>query len=655
MATIDDINRLTRDHNRYTGDGLPGEPVNAPLPVGDPRSGQFNLPKAAFREIMIGILQAEGDPEALQQIKNDLAGKATTEQLSDLSIRDAKIFNGRQDAVNKITENPLPAQITRIMALEDGVQVFRAPTAFADDPLFGEGNANGRWGVVLRVDLPAEAKARADLSLEVAKKAAQTDLEAAEAAREALAVEVGKKATQTALQELSGVVDESATALAAETAERSAMLQPNDGAFLVLDPESNVIARITPQQFSLMGRMTFAEFDGADFILRDDTGFVMLRVSPDGIRHMGRDITGPSTEALTAAAPDVELARTAIRKPKVRSLPKWRYARAGVVQGLRSGRIACLGDSNTMGWGATGATAHRRALSYPSALAKRLADLNATAANYFGRALSANSGYTTYDPRITLNGWSTTGPLSLGGEMWFNDSTTDALVFTPDEAWNVADVWVAVDAAATLTLGIAGNEVSQTPATGQIVKLTFTAPTVAVQALRMARVSGAVRIIGWSCRNSLRAGVEVLNMGRASWRSDQYADASAYYSPRNAIAVAGADLHLIQLGLNDWNQSRNPSLFATDMQALITATAAVGDAALIVPRTPNGSKTYAWSEFVTVMRDLASGNAIPLIDLGTRLGDAAEATAAGWMTDDLHPNAYGYGETAVAVHHLLTL
>ena len=593
MATLDDIKRLTRDHVRFTGDGLPGEPVDAPLPVGDPRSGVFNLPKAALREIMIAILQAMGDPEALQQI----------------SIRGTKIYISRQDAVDQIKVNKPPAGVVRIMTLEDGVQVFRSPTAFADDPLFPEGSPNGRWGVMERFDVPALVQS----------------------------------------------IAEATAAQAAETAERSAMLQPNDGAFLIRDPESNVIARITPQQFSLMGRMTIAEFDGADFILRDDTGFVMLRVSPDGIRHMGRDITGPSTEALTAAAPDVELARTAIRKPKVRSLPKWRYARAGVVQGLRAGRIACLGDSNTMGWGATGATAHRRALSYPSALAKRLADLNGSAENYFGRALSTNSGYTTYDPRITLNGWSTTGPLSLGGEMWFNDSTTDALVFTPDEAWNVADVWVAVDAAATLTLGIAGNEVSQTPATGQIVKLTFTAPTVAVQALRMARVSGAVRIIGWSCRNSLRAGVEVLNMGRASWRSDQYADASAYYSPRNAIAAAGADLHLIQLGLNDWNQSRNPSLFATDMQALITATAAVGDAALIVPRTPNGSKTYAWSEFVTVMRDLASGNGIPLIDLGTRLGDAAEAMAAGWMTDDLHPNAYGYGETAVAVHHLLTL
>jgi len=83
MSTINDINRVTRDHVRFTGDGLPGEPVDAPLPVGDPRSGVFNLPKAALREIMIAILQAMGDPEALQQIKDALASKASLQSVVD--------------------------------------------------------------------------------------------------------------------------------------------------------------------------------------------------------------------------------------------------------------------------------------------------------------------------------------------------------------------------------------------------------------------------------------------------------------------------------------------------------------------------------------------------------------------------------------------
>lgn len=41
-----------RDFVRYTGDGLPGEPVGHPLPVGDPLSGVHNPSKAAIREVI---------------------------------------------------------------------------------------------------------------------------------------------------------------------------------------------------------------------------------------------------------------------------------------------------------------------------------------------------------------------------------------------------------------------------------------------------------------------------------------------------------------------------------------------------------------------------------------------------------------------------
>ena len=43
-------NRVFREHRRYTGDGLPGEPTSAPLPIGDPQSGQHNPPKRDLRD-----------------------------------------------------------------------------------------------------------------------------------------------------------------------------------------------------------------------------------------------------------------------------------------------------------------------------------------------------------------------------------------------------------------------------------------------------------------------------------------------------------------------------------------------------------------------------------------------------------------------------
>ncbi len=58
MGTIADLlNTAMRDFQRYSGDGLPGEPVGRPLPFGDPASGQFNPPKKQVREAFLAIAE----------------------------------------------------------------------------------------------------------------------------------------------------------------------------------------------------------------------------------------------------------------------------------------------------------------------------------------------------------------------------------------------------------------------------------------------------------------------------------------------------------------------------------------------------------------------------------------------------------------------
>jgi hypothetical protein len=55
MAVADDIKRTFREFRRYTGDGLPGAPTNAPLPVGDPQSGVHSPKKADIRQTFVGL------------------------------------------------------------------------------------------------------------------------------------------------------------------------------------------------------------------------------------------------------------------------------------------------------------------------------------------------------------------------------------------------------------------------------------------------------------------------------------------------------------------------------------------------------------------------------------------------------------------------
>lgn len=66
MAAIDVVNRVLREFRRYTGDGLPGEPVNAPLPVGDPQSGVHSPKKAELRTALLSTI--DGGGEAAQAV-----------------------------------------------------------------------------------------------------------------------------------------------------------------------------------------------------------------------------------------------------------------------------------------------------------------------------------------------------------------------------------------------------------------------------------------------------------------------------------------------------------------------------------------------------------------------------------------------------------
>lgn len=60
MAAIDVVNRVFREFRRYTGDGLPGAPTGAPLPVGDPSSGVHSPKKSEIREALLAPITEIG-------------------------------------------------------------------------------------------------------------------------------------------------------------------------------------------------------------------------------------------------------------------------------------------------------------------------------------------------------------------------------------------------------------------------------------------------------------------------------------------------------------------------------------------------------------------------------------------------------------------
>lgn len=141
MPLVDDIQEAFRDFVSWS--------ASYPLPVGNPSTGVHNPSKADIRNVLIEMLRASGDPEALQDILTALETKADAANSTPSYANRAAAVNG---AVG------LPGPVTRIMVQEGGALVIRSRTAFADDPLYPSGS---QWGVMLRLDLPAEALMRA--------------------------------------------------------------------------------------------------------------------------------------------------------------------------------------------------------------------------------------------------------------------------------------------------------------------------------------------------------------------------------------------------------------------------------------------------------------------------------------------------------------
>lgn len=68
MLASDLVKRTYREFKRFTGDGLPGEPISAPLPVGDPQSGVHSPKKSELREMFLAVIKDAAAVAALEVV-----------------------------------------------------------------------------------------------------------------------------------------------------------------------------------------------------------------------------------------------------------------------------------------------------------------------------------------------------------------------------------------------------------------------------------------------------------------------------------------------------------------------------------------------------------------------------------------------------------
>lgn len=349
-------------------------------------------------------------------------------------------------------------------------------------------------------------------------------------------------------------------------------------------------------------------------------------------------------------------------------LQQWRKALASVRSGQGRAKIACVGDSNTVGWGAatgtSGLTA-ARVKSYPAYLSSILTGMGyaTNLQSFWGDGnLTANSiGYNTYDPRLVLPGdWvmqSSALTYSLGGQLFRCPSPiTSSLAFTPTGSVDTFVIYSVNNAGnGTFTVNVDGGATAATVNnnTTAAVQATTVTSTLGAHTLNMQRsAGGTIFIMGVLAYDSTASKIDILNMGSAGWKATEWAYSANAWSPAPALTALDPDLTIINLGINDWKDTPTDlSTFTTNLQTVITAALAGGGSCILnvpFPSQTTRASVAQQAPFVSAIRSLGALNSCPVVNLTDRFVDWATANTLGFAYNDLHPNSYGYADMAQA-------
>lgn len=348
-------------------------------------------------------------------------------------------------------------------------------------------------------------------------------------------------------------------------------------------------------------------------------------------------------------------------------LPKWRRALGRVKAGTGNARLSFLGDSTFYGIGSNNAASgNYPPLSLPTQLSTMFnaISVNANWQSFWGSGGTAN-GSLQFDSRVTIGGgWGQdTIHQSFGGDL-ITTSTAGTLTFLPTTNVDTFKVWY-VTAAGNGTLSLAlnsGTATNQNTAGATGIASKNIVGTLGSNTLDIAYVSGgSIFIIGVEAFNSSQNRIDVLNGGWPTAKSGDWNNTSQPWSPLTFLSSVAADLTLINLGINDWDNSISVATYTANVQALITAALLTGDVILVTP-TPSstvfGGTVAIQTAFVAAMYSLASTNNIPIVDLWARWQGASGGytiyNALGYYYDTLHPLGLGYNDQAQAVFQFLS-
>jgi lysophospholipase L1-like esterase len=364
-------------------------------------------------------------------------------------------------------------------------------------------------------------------------------------------------------------------------------------------------------------------------------------------------------------APLPTFASRYVRNNRPATAATWNAKAAAVRSGTSRALIACIGDSVTFGFGAGAgdATTNARIASYPARMAAKMAAAGLPAINESFFSNMASPAITPaimagYDSRLAVGaGWvSDTNNPTAGGQCWRNDSTLNALSFTPTIPVDTFIVWYYTEPTFgdfTLDVDGAGQTAHSQNVAKSFAKLTKTV-ALGTHTLNIKRTAGNVRFGGVIAYNSAARAVDVINLGYSGSTTAIWADATDPWSPLNALGALAPDLTIIKLGINDFNTSVPLATFKANLNTIITRARLSGDVILCFPNQTNSQTPEYQDSYADAMRDVAEAANVRLVDQYNALGSYAALNAAGKMFDGLHPKAVPYDDEAARLASALT-
>jgi len=343
---------------------------------------------------------------------------------------------------------------------------------------------------------------------------------------------------------------------------------------------------------------------------------------------------------------------------------------AAMQAGTRNMNIAIMGDSTDRG---TDETARPYNSQYPLSIAEQLAamfradGIASGANNWYGISGSNFNDYMIRDSRVSATGSTTafgTAVVCQGGTEVEFPTATGTFSFTPQQNCTKADIYYqdssagrqfswSVDGGAATTITTAGANT--------IAKTTVALGSLGAHTLKLAWVSGFVRIYGIDCYDDSRKEITFRQWGTSGGTTTTMIDNTG--SP-NAGRLQQLSLYPVDLAfgdcgiVNSWRNSRSVANCQTDLNTLIDAVhTAGGDFIICIPPFDSSSTGLAAQQqsYVDMMYAVGAAKGCAVFDIRKAWGSKAASDAAGYTSaaDAVHPTTLGQANRAVNLKPIL--